>query len=74
VDFKEGQIKIYLTRTGLLMEGHGAQNPGQRLMSEMAILRQLRLCGVTLKVAASSARGRDTKSKEHRSPRPHRCL
>jgi hypothetical protein len=27
VDFKEGQIKIYLTRTGLLMEGHSAQNP-----------------------------------------------
>ena len=27
VDFKEGKIKIYLTGTGILMEGHYAQDP-----------------------------------------------
>jgi hypothetical protein len=27
VDFKEGKIKIYLTETGILMEGHSTQNP-----------------------------------------------
>ena len=32
--------RIYLTPTGLLMEGHSAQNPCQRILSAMGIYRQ----------------------------------
>jgi hypothetical protein len=41
VDFKEGKIKIYLTETGILMEGHSTQIPGSGLMSAIGFIASL---------------------------------